>query len=305
MDNILGEFDGFFSAGEVRFLWRRLLENRRCGCGQPIGECEIWGPVLRTFLGSNFDHLEARRIVQLQRKSVRTHHTWKLLRRPPGGNFSPPGVAHYAEVTAAVYRTVADLTGARVIVDSSKRPSDGAMLRLLPGIETYFVHLVRDPRAVAYSRQRKKLNPDREIPANMGGKNPTLCAFQWIVGNLGANALQRAHRSDRSMVLRYEDFTRHPRSAIQKITDMLGEWPESTPFLDNRTVQLETHHTVSGNPTRFNTGPTELREDTRWVKGMSARDRRIVTVMTLPQLLHYGYPTRVRPDRPAEAPTEP
>ena len=44
LDNILGEFDGFFSAGEVRFLWRRLLENRRCGCGQPIGGCEVWDP---------------------------------------------------------------------------------------------------------------------------------------------------------------------------------------------------------------------------------------------------------------------
>lgn len=293
LDNILGEFDGFFSAGEVRFLWRRLLEERRCGCGQPIGDCEVWGPILRMFLGSSCDHVEAGRIVELQRKHVRTHHTLRLLRRKPGDSLSPPGLAHYAELTAAVYRGVADLTGARVIIDSSKRPSDGALLRLLPGIETYFVHLVRDPRAVAYSRQRKKLNPDREIPATMGGKNPVLCTFQWVVGNMGANALRRMHRNDRTMVIRYEDFTRNPRSSVEKITEMLGERPQSTPFLDDHTVQLGVHHTVSGNPIRFDTGPTELREDTRWVEGLSARDRWTVTLMTLPQLLHYRYSPRV------------
>jgi len=245
-------------------------------------------------LGPDCDRLEAKRIEELQRKSVRTHHTPKLLRQNPESNLTPPGLARYAEMTAALYRRVADVTGAGVIIDSSKRPSDGALLRLLPGIDTYIVHLVRDPRAVAYSRQRKKLNPDREVPANMGGKSPALSAFQWVVGNLGANALQRTHRTDSSMVLRYEDFTSRPRFAVERITDMLGERPQSTPFLDHHTVQLGTHHTVSGNPTRFDTGPTELHEDTRWVKGLSASHRRTVTVMTLPQLLHYGYPLRMR-----------
>lgn len=293
LDNILGEFDGFFSAGEVRFLWRRLLENRRCGCGQPIGQCEVWGPILQTFLGPSYDLDEARRIVQMQRECMRTRHTLGLLRQPPGVSLSPPDLAQYSELTAAVYRRVADLTGAGVIIDSSKRPSDGALLRLLPGIETYFVHLVRDPRAVAYSRKKKKLNPDREVPADMGGVNPILSTSQWVAGDLGASALKRTHRSDRTVVLRYEDFTRNPRSSVGKIIEMLGERPQSSPFLDDRTVQLGIHHTVSGNPTRFHTGPTELREDTRWVEGLSSRDRWTVTVMTLPRLLRYGYPARV------------
>ena len=93
LDNILGEFDGFFSAGEVRFLWRRLLENRRCGCGQPIGQCEVWGPILQTFLGPSYDLDEARRIVQMQRECMRTRHTLGLLRQPPGVSLSPPDLA--------------------------------------------------------------------------------------------------------------------------------------------------------------------------------------------------------------------
>nr|MBA3349531.1 sulfotransferase [Actinomycetota bacterium] len=289
LDNILGEFEGFFSAGEMRFLWRRLLESRKCGCGHPLGDCEVWGPALRTFLGSDLDLAEARRMVQLQRQLMRTHHTVRLLRQRPGSSLSPPGLAGYAEVTAALYQRVAEITGAAVIIDSSKGPSHGALLRLLPDIDSYYVHLVRDPRAVAYSRQKKKLNPDRDVPADMGGKSPALSTLQWDAGNLGADALRRRHRSDRSIVLKYEDFTAHPRSSVDKIIGMLGEQPQASPFLDDRTVQLGTHHTVSGNPIRFNTGPTELREDTRWVQGLSARDRWTVTIMTLPQLIHYGY----------------
>lgn len=293
LDNILGEFEGFFSAGEVRFLWRRLLENRRCGCGQSIGECDVWGSIFRTFLGPDCDLVQARRIVGLQRESMRTHHTLRLLRQKPGSRLSPPDLAQYAELTAAVFKRVADLTGSAVIIDSSKRPSDGALLRLLPGIETYYVHLVRDPRAVAFSRQKTKLNPDREVPANMGGVSPVLSTFQWVIGDAGATALRRTHRSDRAMVLRYEDFTRDPRSSVERITEMLGESPRLTPFLDDRTVRLGIHHTVSGNPTRFVTGPTEVREDIRWVEGLSPPDRWTVTGITLPRLLLYGYPIRV------------
>ena len=45
--NILGEVDGVFTAGEVRYLWQRgLREGRLCGCGVPVRECPVWGDVL-------------------------------------------------------------------------------------------------------------------------------------------------------------------------------------------------------------------------------------------------------------------
>src|SRR5580704_12095604 len=45
--NILGEVDGVFAAGEVRYLWQRgLTERRLCGCGVPVRECPVWSRVL-------------------------------------------------------------------------------------------------------------------------------------------------------------------------------------------------------------------------------------------------------------------
>jgi hypothetical protein len=47
LDNVLGEVDGFFSAGEVRLIWKRgILESRSCGCGSPVLECPVWREVV-------------------------------------------------------------------------------------------------------------------------------------------------------------------------------------------------------------------------------------------------------------------
>src|ERR1700722_7728096 len=45
--NILGEVDGVFAAGELRYLWQRgLKEGRLCGCGLPVRESPVWSRVL-------------------------------------------------------------------------------------------------------------------------------------------------------------------------------------------------------------------------------------------------------------------
>jgi len=292
LDSILGELNGYFSAGELRFIWRRLLEKRRCGCGQPLEDCEVWSQVLLKGVADQDLSETARRNYKRQQRNVSTKHTAGLLRRRVG-EFGSDELATYARATASLYRAVADVTGAKVIVDSSKRISDGALLRLLPGFELYFVHLVRDPRAVANSRRRTKINPDREVPGEMGGKNPAGSAFQWAVGNLGADAVRRKHPRSRSLLVRYEDFVKQPRGIVEQITDMVGVTPDSTPFASDTSVRLGVHHTVSGNPIRFNTGTVDLIEDNRWLAELSSFDRAVTTALTLPQMLAYHYPVRL------------
>src|SRR3954466_11303605 len=47
LGNILGEVEGVTNAGELRWLWRRgLAERRPCGCGLPPAECPRWSVVL-------------------------------------------------------------------------------------------------------------------------------------------------------------------------------------------------------------------------------------------------------------------
>src|SRR5919112_111664 len=52
---ILGQADGAFSAGEVRYLWERgMWENRTCECGRAFADCPFWSRVvdrLRSTIG--------------------------------------------------------------------------------------------------------------------------------------------------------------------------------------------------------------------------------------------------------------
>lgn len=294
LDQILGELDGFFSTGELRFIWERgLLENRKCGCGAPVRECKVWAEVLATDLGDGpLGNRSAEEIVGWQRETVRVRHTWVILRQragDPGAN--NPTLAAYAHVADRLYRAVGKVTGARVVVDSSKHPSDAALLRLLPSVDPYFIHLVRDPRAVVHSWQRKRKEPDRGWPAEMPTWSLPKTALNWDEVNLAANAVRRKV-GRRALLLRYQDFALRPQEAIRRIAALVGERPTMLPFVDERTVRLSTNHTVSGNPSRFRVGEVVLREDDEWMTAQHSGERWLSTLLTLPMLPGYGFPIR-------------
>jgi hypothetical protein len=192
-------------------------------------------------------------------------------------------------VTQRLYRALFDVTEARVIVDSSKRASNAAMLGMLSDVVPYFLHLVRDPRAVAHSRQRRKLNPDRPVPGYMGVSSAFNSATSWLAWNLTSEAVIRRQYPSRGMLLRYEDFAADPRGTTATIVRFLDEAERDLPFVDEKAVRLRGNHTVSGNPARYIHGIVPIREDDEWRSRMPMRQRIAVTVATLPGLVRYGY----------------
>ncbi len=72
--NTLGQVEGFFSGGELNFIWKHaLIENRLCGCGRPSRECPFWGPVFDGEFGGQSEDL-AREMMRLQYSGARTRH---------------------------------------------------------------------------------------------------------------------------------------------------------------------------------------------------------------------------------------
>jgi hypothetical protein len=162
-------------------------------------------------------------------------------------------------------------------------------LRLLPNVEAFYLHLVRDPRAVAYSWRRRKAQLDRNRVVDMEAHSPTSSTVSWLGWNLAAEALRRRHDARRSLLLRYEDFVARPFPTVKRIVDLVGESPQSLPFENDRTVRLGRNHTVSGNPDRFKTGSVRLHEDAEWAAKQPRGDRLVTTVLALPLLHRYGY----------------
>lgn len=284
--NLLNEIDGFFAVGELHNLWRRGLgKGELCGCGVPVPRCEVWSAVASRMRA--LTDVDPAQVVTWQSEIVRLSHTRALLRRPPGRSIDREALSAYTEQLSAVYRAVAAVTEARVIVDSSKRPEHGALLHLVAGVQPYFLHLVRDPRAVAYSGRRRKVGGDRELRRY----GPADSTFRWNRRNLASQAV-RGHHRDRSLLLRYEDFALRPRPSLKAILDLLGEASTEPPLKGERTAELGVNHSLSGNPSRFETGTVEIRSDENWRSEQSRRDRFIATSIALPWLPRYGYPVR-------------
>ena len=164
------------------------------------------------------------------------------------------------------------------------------MLSRVPSIELTVVHVVRDPRAVAHSRNRYKRQVDSGEDRGMTQTSPLRAALAWSMWNVGVRSL--AGRLPRYMVVRYEDLIAAPSRTVARVLATVGEPDAATPFIDGATVTLQPNHTVSGNPSRFNTGDIELRLDAAWERDMGTLDRRVVTGITWPLLGRYGYRTR-------------
>ncbi len=221
---------------------------------------------------------------------MRTRHTWPLLRGGTGPLMDQAALSSYRDVAARVFQAIVDETGARVIVDSSKRPSDGALTTLLPGVEPYFVHLVRDPRAVVHSWRRVKRELDSDVAKEMPRQGRIESALGWAELNAFSDLVRRRVGPGRSLLLRYEDFVRQPLATVHAIARLVDEADVEPPFEGDHAVRMSPTHTVSGNPARFSTGVVELRADTEWSTGMPPVDRWLTTTITLPLLLRYGYP---------------
>lgn len=288
LGNLLGEVDDFFHAGELRTIWEKgLVRGRLCGCGKRVPECEFWQAVMGRAIGE----ADAKAIADAQRSAARLRHAPRLLwgrseNGLPGGN----GTKAYASSVVSLYRALAETTGTRVIVDSSKREADAALLRLLDGIDPYYVHLVRDPRAVAYSWQRRKPTP--EPRREMVTYKPSTSTRNWLGLNVTAEAIRRKVGRDRYILVRYEDLATHPRRTLKSIVKMVGERPATLPVNEDGTVILQPNHTAGGNPGRFRTGSVSLRLDDEWVLQQPRTQRLVATTIAMPLLHRYRYPWR-------------
>lgn len=293
LDSILGQIQGFFSTGELYYVWsRNVLDNTVCGCGAPFRECGVWSGVFERAFGG-IDAVDAREMIRLQESNTRTRHL-PLTLVPWGRRLLATRLKRYLGNLEKLYHAVQHVTGCRVVVDSSKVPLYGYLLGTIPTIDLYVVHLIRDPRAVSFSWLKTRLLPPlpgEDRPLYMDRYSSIKSSMVWNVTNVAVEMLWR-RQSKRYMRLRYEDFVDRPQESLQRILELVHEQDSSLslPFEAGRQIELGVNHTTSGNPSRFHTGTLELRPDKEWVTRMRLRDKVLASVLTLPLLFRYKYP---------------
>jgi hypothetical protein len=294
LGNVLGEYEGIFSTGELHLLFKALVRDTGCGCGERVARCPVWSAVLDDLRSSGAWDGDPATVRRWQRGEARVVHTPRILRRVRGDRPSGrPALDAYRELLAALYASIARVTGARAIADSSKTPADAALLPALRGVDPLLVHLVRDPRAVAYSHSKVRPTLDAHRGQEvMHRSGPVRLSARWVGVNLVTDRVRARYGDARSVLLPYERFAASPRTTVEDLVRLVDVAPEPSPFTADDVVVLGTNHNVWGNRNRFVTGPVTVRPDDDWRREYPPSRRALVTSLCLPTLGRYGYSAR-------------
>lgn len=282
--NLIGQLPGCFYGGELHHFWGRgVLENRTCGCGAPFHECPIWSDVWASVV-EHRGEIDLTSMRRIKSKHMRTRQMASLVARKRAASTLQPAALHdYRENVQALYRAIHDRIEGDIIVDSSKSPAYAYLLADVPDLDVYVIHLVRDPRANSYVWLRRHGRSD----GTRGGLISR--SIIWDVWHVACELLWR-EQPTRYLRVSYESFIAAPRSTLDRISAFLEKpKPDGSLFsAPNRAVLLG-NHAFSANRNRLVTGEVDLVPDLEWKSCMRARDRALVTALTLPLLHRYGY----------------
>lgn len=286
LEGILSSSTDMFATGELMALWDgRLQANAPCGCGHGLLECGFWNEVLGRVLNETVDPID----YMTMRRAVYGQAFDLARRRCTGDMRMHPALQRYANFTARLYKSIQDVSSARIIVDSSKASFYGLFLSTIPELDVRLVHLVRDPRGVAYSRTRRRLpaGATRREFTSQPSSFYLYWAFHWLTHNLVADALRLFN--PRYIRVRYEDLVCHPERELERIRHHAG-LSNAVVVQQDRTVRMRQNHTVAGNPVRFRTGDVPLRLDEEWKTALKPGYSTGISAIALPLMMRYGYP---------------
>lgn len=291
LNRMLGQLPGFTPVGEIGYVFDRgVLKNHKCGCGATFDSCPFWTDVGRAAFGG-WDRLDRAELRGLLETVERTRYV-PLMMAPALFPGFRRRLDRYVTLLQAVYVAAQQVSGARVLVDSTKEAATLHILRHVAALDLRVVHLLRHPGGVVYSWGKKVRRPEvaeDSAAAYMPVWSTRLVIRRWITANLLVALAARLGVP--TIRVRYEDLVADPAAGIGRMTALVGAElaPGSLAFLDGEGLQLPPTHTLAGNPMRFSSGRMVLRADDAWRTALPAGKRRWVQVSTWPFRRHYGY----------------
>ena len=266
---LLGELDGFVNVGEAaRYLFDAPMQGRQvpCGCGRAVSQCSFWKDKVQA-IPPELAHQGAE-VVRMRK--------FASLLMASGGAEAPKQYRPILEAITAVYRKVAQETGCRVIVDSSKNPANALLVSLASGIDLHVLHVVRNPHDVVASWTKKK--------GYLATHPATKVIAWWWSYNLLSELLKlKAHSYQ---LLRYEDFVRDPGPCLQRAAGAVVDVPPAMDFLNGSEATVRIQHVLAGNPDKLDSGKIRISDGNRPSVGSRGR---LVNLTTLPLQLRYRY----------------
>jgi hypothetical protein len=275
LNNLLGFHQQVVAVGELANLvergWNKHLP---CSCGEPGDLCPFWREV-RQHWNELAGGEDLPRYARLQRRFERTRSIPLILYSLYRGD---PLFNEYVRSTILLFTAVARVAGRDVIVDASKNPVRALALSRAPEIDLTIVHLIRDARGVAWS-------------FNRSSQPVAKTAFFWMAITLISSLVSKFSR--KSLLLRYEDLARFPRTALGRIQPLVGLSYDHVSAFVEAGGKIPSVHCIAGNRLRMK-GPVQLRLDEQWRSALPLRGKILVWLLAGWLLRCFGY-RRARP----------
>lgn len=285
LGRILGSIPDVIFAGELNLFWHRFADGELCSCGQPLQNCQFWSAVISEGFGKlgaedarNLERLE-RKLRRLQRISLPLPVRRKIVKSE-----------HFRAVADArmqLYRAIGEVAQVSSIVDSGKDSRFGMLCSCLYENNFDTVHIVRDPRGVAFSKT-KLVESDFEA-RYLPRRPPVISAYHWLVENLMIQIALKG-LSASYIRIRYEDLATDPETSIREVAHAMkiGGGQEAHGKSEKHEYYF---HWVAGNPGVRQAGNSHLqiRLDEEWRYRLPLVQRLLVTVICAPLLPFYGY----------------
>ena len=303
---LLGSHPHIATIGEINLSPKAMgdLDCYRCSCGRFIQECDFWRKVKQGMMRRGFvfdlaqagtdyravDSLYAQRLLgpMLRGKYLERFRDVAL-------GFSPTWRKQLPEIhkrNAALASTVMELSGATVMVDSSKIGLRLKYLLRSPELDVKVVRLIRDGRAVALTYMDPAGFADAKDHALRGGGSGfrererlsmSQAAYQWRRCNEEAENVLRCLDKSRWVEVRYEELCKDTDGTLGRLFECLGLDP-------NRRIRdfrkAENH--VVGNGMRLDT-TSRIRLDERWKSVLTEHDLQVFEHVAGKMNGRYGY----------------
>ena len=315
LDIVLGNHPHIESVGEVGNLtlngWisRESLQgidpNKRrvpiCTCGKrldvlyvdtPEEACPFWSRVRREWVEradpeSIETYPKLRGNFERTRLALLIQQCLRLLyeKRRQSASFRS-----YARLTRAFFESIRAVSGKPLIVDSTKSPVRAFAHSLVPGIDLYVVHLVRDGRGVIASR-RKTFKKDLRagIMWDHEGYPMWRTIVRWIGLNLAAEWVCTRLGPKKSMRLRYEDFVADPKGALERIGSLIELDLSEVADAACSGKPMQAGHNIGGNRTKKSEIITLRPDAQEWRAALSPTEQRLSWTLMGWLMRRYGY----------------
>ncbi len=276
---LLGTHPQIQTTGELSALPARFRDSTRvCSCGVPAAKCEFWSVVWARCRGRV--DLEA-----LQAGQRRYEHYPSLPRTALSALVGSPALRAHERRTVDFQRIIAETAEVPVLVDLSKHPVRGLVRKLARpyGLDPYFLHIVRDGRAVMYSRlTRSQGGQFRPVVKNAWGMT-----VRWVLVNLLSTILCGRPRN-RYLRVRYEELLANPEGTLTRVGEFLQMDMSGLVRAVVEEASLPIDHLIDANRLRFRPA-VHLAADLEWRTKLPAKSQSAFWLVAGWLAQRYGY----------------